>query len=97
MNNSSTNEEKKTENQENQEKQAGQTKRSFSAFYDPTPEQIHCRRCKTLMENGVCPTCGFRMYVPMDEKKKGKIKFVLTCGFMAILFAVVVIMQIAKS
>ena len=40
------------------------------------PEQIHCSRCRTLMENGVCPTCGHRIYVPMDKKKQDKIRIV---------------------
>ena len=40
------------------------------------PKQIHCKRCKTLMENGVCPNCGFKMYVPMDEKKQKKIRLI---------------------
>lgn len=46
-------------------------------FTDKTPEQIHCKRCKTLMENGVCPTCGFRMYVPMDKKKQKMIRWIV--------------------
>lgn len=40
------------------------------------PQQIHCKRCKTLMENGVCPNCGFKMYVPMDEKNQKKIRLI---------------------
>lgn len=55
----------------------------FGLFEDKTPENLHCRRCKTLMENGVCPTCGFRSYVPMDEKKQKKIRFILTCVCLA--------------
>ncbi|MBQ8322633.1 MAG: hypothetical protein IJX91_01560 [Clostridia bacterium] len=46
------------------------------SVYATEPEKIHCRRCKTLMENGVCPTCGYKMYVPMDEKKRNKIRFI---------------------
>lgn len=41
------------------------------------PKQIHCKHCKTLMENGVCPNCGFKMYVPMDEKKQRRIRLIL--------------------
>ncbi len=52
------------------------TKR-WSAFEDATPENLHCRRCHTLMENGVCPTCGFKVYVPMDEKKRNKIRLIV--------------------
>ena len=79
------------------EQQNGEKRPRFSTFYDPTPENIHCRHCKTLMQNGVCPTCGFRMYVPMDEKKKNKIKFILTCVFMALAVALFVVFQITKS
>ena len=45
-------------------------------YQDKTPETFHCKRCKTLMENGVCPTCGFKVYVAMDEKKRNKIRMI---------------------
>ena len=51
----------------------------FGLLEDKTPEKLHCRRCKTLMEDGVCPTCGFRTYVPMDKVKQQKIRLILTC------------------
>ena len=57
------------------EKEQTSSTETRKKFYDSTtPEQIHCRRCKTLMEDGVCPTCGFRMYVPMDREKQKKIR-----------------------
>lgn len=65
-----------------------------SAPQEPT---YHCRRCKTLMQNGVCPVCGFKMYVPMDEKKLGKIKLVLTTVGMAIFLAIFIYLQIKKG
>lgn len=49
----------------------------FGLFEDKTPERLHCRKCKTLMENGVCPTCGFRSYVPMDKKKQKTIRLIV--------------------
>jgi len=64
---------------------------------DLTPEVVHCRRCRTVMENGVCPSCGFRMYVPMDKEKQDKIKFTLTCVLMAVFVVVFVITQIIKN
>ena len=33
--------------------------------------RYHCSKCGTLMqENGVCPNCGHRIYVPMEESKQ---------------------------
>ena len=49
----------------------------FSLLEDKTPETLHCRRCKIEMENGVCPSCGFRAYVPMDKDKQKKIRLIL--------------------
>ena len=61
---------------------------------DATPEKIHCKRCKTLMENGVCPTCGYKIYVPMDEKKRNKIRLILAGVLMAAFVIVFVVLQI---
>ncbi len=65
----------------------------------PAPQEptYHCRRCRTEMKNGVCPTCGFKMYVPMDEKKLGKIKLVLTAVGMAIFIAIFLYIQIKNG
>ena len=63
---------------------------------DITPEILHCRHCRTVMQNGVCPSCGFRVYVPMDKEKQDKIKFTLTCVFMAVFVVVFVITQILR-
>lgn len=57
----------------------------------------HCRRCKTAMQNGVCPTCGFKMYVPMDEKKLGKIKVVLTAIGMALFLVIFLYLQMKNG
>lgn len=58
---------------------------------DKPPENtpvIHCKRCKTAMEKGVCPTCGFRIYVPMDDKIRKKIRWIVT-GACLIAFVIV--------
>lgn len=60
------------------------------------PETMHCKRCKTLMENGVCPTCGFRIYIPMEKEKRNKIKVVVTAIAMAVFVAIFLIMQFIK-
>lgn len=65
--------------------------------YDSTPERIHCRRCRTVMENGVCPTCGFKVYVPMDEKKRNKIRLIATVVIMTVFVIVFVLLQVRKS
>ena len=49
----------------------------FGIIEDKTPEKIHCKNCKTLMEDGVCPTCGFRIYTPMDEGRKKKVRLIV--------------------
>ncbi len=58
---------------------------------------FHCPRCKTLLqEDGRCPTCGYKMYIPMDEKKRNKIKLILTAVLMAIFVVLFVILQFRK-
>lgn len=58
------------------------------------PNKLHCKRCKTLMQDGVCPTCGFTVYIPMEKEKRNKIKLVVTAVAMAIFVVVFVITQI---
>ena len=53
----------------------------------PNVEKIHCKRCKTLMEKGVCPVCGFRIYTPIAEDKRKKIRIIVAAACLA-LFAV---------
>lgn len=75
-----------------------ETKRKWSGGYeDITPQQIHCKRCKTLMENGVCPTCGFRIYVPMSKEKRDKIRLIVAGVCMGIFVVLFIISQIQKS
>ena len=54
------------------------------SVYATEPDKIHCRRCKTLMENGVCPTCGYKIYMPMKDKKRNKIRLITAIVFVAI-------------
>lgn len=36
-----------------------------------TREKYHCSKCGNFMQdNGVCPACGHRIYVPMEESKQ---------------------------
>lgn len=59
-------------------------------------QQIHCPRCKTVMKNGKCPTCGHYIYVPMDEKKRKKIRLIVG-GVCLVAFAVLfVVLQLKK-
>ncbi len=59
-----------------------------------TPSQkLCCRRCKSeLNANGVCPVCGYRVYMPMDEQKRRKIRLLVATacivGFLILFFLV---------
>ena len=59
-------------------------------YQDATPTEIHCKQCKTLMENGVCPNCGYHIYVPMDKKKRDRIRWIVG-GVCLVAFLVVFI------
>lgn len=61
------------------------------------PEQMHCRRCQTLMKEGVCPTCGFKAYVPMSEEKRKKIKTITTIIGFVIFIIIFVALQFKKG
>lgn len=66
--------------------------------YDSSmPEQVHCKRCKTLMENGVCPLCGFRIYVPVSEEKRKKIRLWVGAVAIAVFLVLFVILQFSKK
>lgn len=85
--------EEKEDNKETQVERKGGT-----SFYSSIePETIHCRRCKTLMENGVCPTCGFKIYVPMSEEKRRKITMITTAVGFAVFIVIFVVMQFLKN
>ena len=79
----------------NDQKQQNQqpTRRGSGIYGKDAPDQIHCRHCKTLMENGVCPSCGYKIYVPMDEKKSAKIKIALAVVLMVVFVVIMFIKQ----
>ena len=76
---------------------AKKTEKKTSFYASAQPETVHCRRCRTVMEKGVCPTCGFKMYVPMDPKKRDKIRLILTGIFIAAFVVIFVALQIARG
>ena len=48
--------------------------------------KLYCRRCKSEMnEKGVCPVCGYRVYVEMDESKRKKIR-IITASVCLVIF-----------
>ena len=75
-----------------QAKEEKETKKSklSEIFQDKTPNQLHCRKCQTMMQDGVCPTCGFRMYVGMDKEKQKKIRFI--AGGVCLLILLVILL-----
>lgn len=67
------------------------------SFSGSQPTEVHCRRCRTLMENGVCPTCGFKTYVPMSEEKRKKIKTVTTVIGFVVFIILFLVLQMTKK
>ena len=63
---------------------------------DPTPQILHCKRCKTQMENGVCPTCGYKTYVPMDEARRKKIRWIVTGVCLVGFLVLFILLRIGK-
>ena len=88
---------KNSEGETKEEEGEAKKKRGASFYSSIEPETIHCRRCKTLMENGVCPTCGFKIYVPMSEEKRRKITMITTAVGFAVFIVIFVVMQFIKS
>ena len=60
------------------------------------PQTIHCRKCKTLMENGVCPACGFKIYMPMSEAERKKIRRITTIVAVVVFIVLFAVIQITK-
>ncbi len=57
---------------------------------------MHCKRCRTVMQKGVCPACGFRVYVPMDEKKVQKIRMIAGGICIVVFLVILLIKEICK-
>ena len=72
-------------------------KRHANAYDETMSEKIHCKHCKTLMENGVCPTCGHTVYLPMDKTKRNKIRLIVTVVMMVAFVICFVALQIKNS
>ena len=53
--------------------------------------ETRCKRCGGVMENGVCRGCGFRVYVPLDDKKIRKIRMIVGGVCIAIFLLIVFI------
>ena len=52
-----------------------------------------CPRCKSPMQdNGKCTVCNYSEYVPMDEKKLRKIRWILG-GILLVAFVVILIIN----
>lgn len=66
-------------------------------YHESMPSELHCPRCKTLMEKGICPACGHKIYVPMDKEKQNKIKLVATCVLMVVFVVLLVALKIKNG
>ncbi len=43
----------------------------------PAAGKIYCRRCKSQMQDNVCPVCGYKIYTPMSEEKRKMTRLVV--------------------
>ena len=91
------NQAKAEENATDKEAEKPKKASKFSFYDQTTPEKVHCKRCKTLMENGVCPTCGFRIYVPMEQGKRDKIRLWVTVVSIVVFILLFLITQIKNG
>ena len=62
---------------EDEQSDAENKPKRVGIFKDKTPETWHCHKCGVLMENGKCPQCGHTVYVPMDDKKKKTVRWIV--------------------
>ena len=80
------------------EESAESNKTKQTNFYgEDLPEVLHCKRCKTKMEKGVCPVCGFKVYVPLRKEKRDKIRAVIATVSMVIFIILFLLSQIKNS
>ncbi len=73
---------------------SGEKRGNDGGKYRANAEKMHCKRCRAVMENGVCPVCGFRVYVPMDEKKRKKIRIVVAAACIVVFVALFVALRL---
>ena len=67
-------------------------------FYgEDIPEVLHCKRCKTKLEKGVCPVCGFKVYVPIRKEKRDKIRTVVAFVSMVVFVLLFLLLQFKKA
>ena len=67
-------------------------------FYgEELPDTLHCKRCKTKLDKGVCPLCGYRIYVPIRKEKRDKIRTVVAVVSMAIFIVLFLVLQFKKA
>lgn len=59
-------------------------------------QKFHCPRCRSVMENGKCPTCGHYIYVPMDKEKQKKIRWIVGGVCMVGFVILFVLLQLKK-
>lgn len=77
---------------------SGNKKKKHENGYDETmPEKIHCKRCKTLMENGVCPACGHTVYVPIKKEKRDKVRLIVAVVCMVVFVIAFIAIQVKNS
>ena len=77
------------------EEESGQASGKNSFYASADPERVHCKRCKTLMERGVCPACGYKIYQPMSEEKRKKIRSIVTVALVAL--AAILVMGLLRG
>ncbi len=59
-------------------------------------EKMRCPRCKSVMEKGVCPACGHKIYIPMDEGKRRRMKRIITVVCLVAFAIIFVVMKLSK-
>ena len=94
MNEAMSEKQEKTPSEQSKKQQKKQQTRKYD---DTMPEKVHCKRCKTLMENGVCPVCGYRIYVPMAKEKRDKIRTIVAAVCMVAFIVLFVLLQAKKG
>lgn len=66
-------------------------------YGEDLPNILHCKRCKTVLNEGVCPVCGFKIYVPIEKEKREKTKKILTAVFLVGFAVILLLLQIHKA